>query len=287
MSQILTAPTHHETPTEVAPGTYVIHEVQHALGAPFSVYLNSMVIKAREPVLVDTGSARNRTAWLEDTFALVDPHDVGWIFISHEDPDHVGNLAEAMQLCPNATLVCSWAIVERFTSGFEFPLHRCRWANDGTSFEVGDRTLAVVRPPVYDSPTTRGLLDTSTGVYWAADTFATPIPGGTDATELAIDVADLDHEFWQHGMSMYALNALSPWLQLIDPTRFATEVTNVQNLDMTTIVSGHSPTINADQIPTAWDHLRALAGRHAPPIPDQAVLEVILAATMQVPTAGK
>lgn len=279
MAQILTAPTHHEAPTQVGPGTYVVHEVQHALGPPLSVYINSMVIQAREPVLVDTGSARNRAAWLEDTFALVEPHDVGWIVISHEDPDHVGNLAEAMDLCPNATLVCSWALVERFTNAYEFPLRRCRWADDGTSFDAGDRTLALVRPPVYDAPTTRGLWDTSTGVYWAADAFATPVPGGAATTGLVADLADLDEQFWQQGMTMYALNALSPWLQLVDPGRFAADVTRVQDLGMSTVASGHSPTIGAGQLPAAWDHMRALAGTPAPPMPDQAALDLILAAT--------
>ena len=36
-------------------------------------------------------------------------------------------------------------------------------------------TLHAVRPPVYDSPTTRGLFDPTTGVYWTSDSFATPM----------------------------------------------------------------------------------------------------------------
>ena|SRR5437763_365602 len=122
-------------PKKVAPGTYLIQEVQHALGQPLSVYINSAVILGSdvEPVL---------------------------------------------EACPEATLVCSWALVERFANAYEFPLSRCRWVNHGDAFTAGDRTLVALRPPVYDSPTTRGLLDTTTGVYWAADAFATPVPGG-------------------------------------------------------------------------------------------------------------
>lgn len=277
--ETLHEPTYHKAPTEVAPGTYQVHEVQHALGQPLSVYLNSMVIKAKEPVLVDTGSVRNRRAWLEDTFSLVDPTDVRWVFVSHEDPDHVGNLAEVMELCPEANLVCSWAIVERFHNAFEFPLSRCRWADDGCSFDVGDRSLVVIRPPAYDSPTTRGVLDSSTGVYWAADAFATPVPGGAGAPQLASDVADLDPEFWQDGMVMFGLNALTPWLQMVDPGRFSIEVSRVRRQGMTTITSGHSPTIGPGKIDEAWDRLSSLAGMSPPPVPDQAVLDLIVAAT--------
>ena len=87
-----------------------------------------------------------------------------------------GNLDEAMDACPNAQLVCNWAMVERHTNCFDFPLDRCRWVMDGESLDVGDRTLQALRPPVFDSPTTRGLFDPTTGVYWAVDTFATPLP---------------------------------------------------------------------------------------------------------------
>jgi hypothetical protein len=169
------SPTRH-APTKVAAGTYVIHEVQHALGQPLSVYLNSLVIQAAEPVIVDTGTVRNRRAWLEDVFGLVDPADVRWVFLSHDDADHTGNLAEVMAACPKAQLVCSWAITERFANAFAFPLERCRWLNDGDTFEAGDRTLMALRPPLYDSPATRGLLDQRTRVYWAADSSPPPSP---------------------------------------------------------------------------------------------------------------
>ena len=65
------APTIYVAPTQVAPETFVIHQIQEALGAPLFVYLNSMVIRGKEPVIVDTGTPANRKQWLEDVFALV------------------------------------------------------------------------------------------------------------------------------------------------------------------------------------------------------------------------
>ena len=158
-------PTVAVPPTQIAEETWVIHQVQPALGQPLDIYLNSMVIRGSEPVIVDTGTPANRKQWLEDVFSLVEPEDVRWIFLSHDDVDHTGNLDEALSACPNATVVCSWAMVERHTNCFDFPLDRCRWVMDGESFDVGDRTLQAIRPPVFDSPTTRGLYDpTDAGV---------------------------------------------------------------------------------------------------------------------------
>jgi flavorubredoxin len=279
MSATLSEPTYHQDPTEVGPGTYVIHEVQHALGQPLSVYINSAVILAQEPILVDTGSRRNQRNWLKDTFDLVDPQAVGWIFISHEDADHVGNLDEVMAACPNANLVSSWALTERYTNAFDFPLERCRWMDDGIAFDAGDRQMVVLRPPLYDSPTTRGLLDTETGVYWAADTFATPVPGGEGAKKLDRDVAELDAEFWSRGMAMFAFNALAPWLRLVDRDRFEAEVERFSDRDISAIISAHSPTISGSKVAEALTMLRELPSAECPPAPDQAVLDLILAAT--------
>jgi flavorubredoxin len=279
MSITLSEPIYHQEPTEVAPGTYVIHEVQHALGQPLSVFINSAVIDGDEPLVIDTGSLRNRRAWLEDAFKLVDPKSVKWIFISHEDSDHVGNLEDVMEACPNASLVCNWALTERYTNAFEFPLGRCRWMDDGITFDAGDRELTVVRPPLYDSPATRGLFDKKTGVYWAVDCFATPVPGGEGSEDLAEDVSRLDDEFWTQGMTMFAFNALAPWLRLVDTNRFGTDVDRLSEFPISTIISAHSPSITGSRVADAIEKVRGLPDAQCPPAPDQAVLELILAAT--------
>ena len=65
-----------------------------------------------------------------------------------------------------------------------------------------------MRPPLYDSPTPAACW-TPRLVYWAVDSFATPVPGGEGADNLAPDVAELDAKFWTHGMTMFAFNVLS------------------------------------------------------------------------------
>ena len=266
-------PTITVPPTKIAPDTYVIHSVQEALGQPLFIYLNSMVILGREPMIVDTGTIANREQWLQDAFSLVAPDDVRWIYISHDDVDHTGNLEQAMEACPNARLVCNWAMVERHTNCFDFPLERCQWVMDGESLDIGDRTLVALRPPVYDSPTTRGLFDPTTGVYWSVDTFATPL------LDPAMGVGDLEPEFWEFGMSLFALGAVSPWLSLVDPKKYATYVDRVQRLDITTIAGCHTPVIEGSLIEKAFAHVRQLPAIDPPPMPGHSVLEEIIAAT--------
>jgi flavorubredoxin len=260
-------------PEKIAPDTWLIHHVQSALVAPLNVYLNSVVITGAEPVIVDTGAPANRAQWLEDVFSIVEPDDVRWVFLSHDDVDHTGNLAEVMDRCPNATLACSWALLERHTNAFDFPLPRCRWVNDGDQLDVGDRTLQVIRPPVYDSPTTRGLYDPKSGVYWAVDCFATPMPGGVVSS-----VADLDPGFWNEGHTMFMHHALAPWLSLVDPSRFADATRRIQSIGMTTIATAHSPVVPQSHVGQAFDMVCALPTTPPPPLPDQAMLDQVLAA---------
>ena len=271
------APTIYVPPTEVAPDTFVIHQVQPALGQPLFVYINSLVIRGSEPMIVDTGTPANREQWLKDAFAIVEPEAVRWVFLSHDDVDHSGNLDQVMEACPNAKLVCNWAMVERHTNCFDFPLDRCHWLMDGESLDVGDRVLQAVRPPVYDSPTTRGLFDPTTGVYWAVDTFATPLLDHT------MGIADLPPDFWSDGLALFALGAVSPWLSMLDLGKWNRRVDEIQGLDIKAIAACHSPVIEGEFIGQAFERVRALPTIDPPPMPDQSVLEQIVAATSQAP----
>ncbi len=47
--------------------------------------------------------------------------------------------------------------MDRLATDMVLLLHRARWVNSGESFHVGDRTLVAMTPPLFDSPTTRGL----------------------------------------------------------------------------------------------------------------------------------
>lgn len=98
-----------------------------------------MLIRASEPVVVDTGAPVHRELWFEQVFSLVAPDDVRWVFLSHDDGDHMGNLYELLELCPNATLVVNFFIHKRLILDRPLPLTRMRWLGPGEYFDAGDR----------------------------------------------------------------------------------------------------------------------------------------------------
>jgi flavorubredoxin len=257
----------------VAPDTYVIPEL--VAGPPGTyVPLNSMVITGAEPVIVDTGNELSRAEWMDAAFSVVDPADVRWIFLSHDDHDHIGNLTAVLDACPKATLVTNWFTVERTHRAMELPLARMRWVNPGESFDAGDRTFVAVRPPIFDSPTTRGLYDTRTGVYWAADCFASLLPGHVTETDEAPE------DLWRDSFTFFA-QMVSPWVQLTDPAKFVATVEEIARLDITAVAGGHMARLSGARFRASLDLLRQLPFAPSAPLPGQADLDALLLAATQ------
>jgi len=270
----LTARGRHLSPVPVAPETYVLQGIHGEGEGPLAVHMNAMLIRGAEPVLVDTGAPVDRLSILDQVFGLVEPEDVRWIFITHDDVDHYGNLGELMELCPRATLVASWYLTQRLSADGPLPsMDRWRWVGDGEAFDAGDRVLRAIRPPLYDSPTTRGLLDMSTGVYWASDCFSTPVPTATAFVD------ELDPDVWADGfMAFQKWN--SPWVDLVDGPRFHAEVERLRALGLSTIATCHGPTIGSAMVDRAFELMHAVPVASVPAQPGQPVLEEIVAAMM-------
>jgi len=256
-----------ETQT-IAPDTHVIRQLVGEGVAPVATHVNSMVITGSEPVIVDTAASVHRDAWLEHVFAVVDPADVRWIYLSHDDIDHTGNLLPVLDLCPDAQLVTNWFSVERMSADGALPLDRMRWVNDGESFVAGDRELVAVTPPIYDSPTTRGLFDTKSGVYWAADAFGSPV------THEVGNIAELDPAFYREAFVGQQL-MIGPWLSMVDPAKYQAALGRLQALGASSIASCHGVTLQGAQIDSAFELLTELPYREQFVWPGQAELDAM------------
>jgi flavorubredoxin len=239
-------------PVRVCRDTWLL--TQLAPAPPFGrLFVNSAVITAAEPIVIDTGAAANRDVWLGQLETVLDPTDIRWIFISHDDADHIGNLAALWQRCPRATVVGSWLALARLAleHDLRFPADRIRVVEDGDTLEIGGRALRVTMPPVFDNPTTRGLLDPSTGFFWAADCFAAPVQ------KFLTDADDTPDHHWRQGfLALHQL--LWPWHTLIDPRRYGARIDQLQHLPITTAAGAHGPLVRGDRLVVAWRLLREL-----------------------------
>ncbi|HVY09094.1 MAG TPA: MBL fold metallo-hydrolase [Mycobacteriales bacterium] len=259
-----------EAPHRIAGDTWLISN-RCASGPGAFVPMNSMVIRGAQPVVVDTGTPLHRDSWFAQVESLVDLDDVRWIFISHDDSDHVGNLHELLDRCPHATLVANFFMNERMAvEPRPLPLHRMRWLEAGDALDVGDRRLHLVTPPLYDGPTTRGLYDERTAVLWAVDAFASMTPAGVcDAVDVPAPMYD---------ETFRALNSMvAPWHELVEPARFRRHCDRLEALGLVAVASAHGPVLHGDAIPDAFERIRGLAGAARVQPPGQPLLDQIVA----------
>jgi flavorubredoxin len=262
----------HVAPYRVAPETWLIPNLAVA-GPDQYLHVNSMLIRGEQPIVVDTGAPIHRDSWFEQVFSLVEPEEIRWIFLSHDDGDHMGNLHELLALAPNATLVVNAFITERVALEHALPIDRMVWLGPDEYLDAGDRRLRLLVPPIFDGPTTRALYDEHTSVLWAVDSFASLTPGGVHE---AHDVpADLYEETFRLFNSM-----VSPWHQWLDPVKYARHVDRVEALRPKAIASAHGGVLRGPAIADAFARVRAMAGEPISQPPGQDVLDEMLAALL-------
>lgn len=237
-------------PYEVADDTFVIPWLLEA--PPVGIIaVNSLLIRGEQPMLVDTGAPANRDEWFANVGNLVDLDDVRWIFLSHDDRDHSGNLVPLLEACPNATLLTTWFQIGRMAEEWETPLPRCRFVNAGDEIDVGDRTLVTLTPAVFDNPTTRSVFDTRTGVLWGCDAFATPIQAPIS------DARDMGDDEFAEGQVLGGC-LVSPWHTWLDDAKYQAHVDTIQGLPIEAVASCHAPAIRGDRIDQAFTAIRSL-----------------------------
>jgi flavorubredoxin len=256
-------------PYRVAEETFVIPATLPVPGIGV-LPVNAMVVRGAEPMLVDTLAIVQREAYLEQVFSLVEPQEVRWLFLSHEDRDHSGSVMQVLERCPNATLITNFLGLGKLGEEFAIPPERVHLLNDGESLEIGDRTVSAIRPPLYDSSATRGLWDPKTGVYFAADCFGAVVRGENPRYTDEIEASDYeDGFFWMN-------RANHIWFRHVTQEAIDEAGARVRTLDPTLIVSGHGPCERRDP-GRACDWISRIGDMEPVEMPSQAEFERMLA----------
>ncbi len=256
-----------DKPFQVMPGVHVLPSF-HPIPGFGHLAVNAFVIEAKEPVLVDTGMGNETVAFLEALEEVIDPRDIRWIWLTHDDADHVGSLREVLDAAPDATLVTNSLAALRMSTMWQVPMDRVRWLNPGQSLSVGDRELTAIRPPIFDNPTTIAVYDNASKAFFSADLF-----GGILAAPVK-DAAEVAEDALPQGVAGWA-SLDSPWVHMVDLGAFERALEGVRRLEPSMVLSAHLPPASgmADRL------LDILAGVPASPpavTPDQAALEMML-----------
>lgn len=230
--------------------------------------VNAFVIRASQPVLVDTGLAALEREFMQALRSTIAPEDLRWIWLTHTDPDHLGNLEAVLSAAPSARVVTTYLGMGKMALN-GLPIDRVYLLNPGQSLDVGDRALRAFTPPTFDAPETTAFFDSRTRAFFSADCF------GTLMAEVAANAADIDPEALRDGLVTWS-TIDAPWLHIVDEGRFYDSLDVVRRLEPSVILSGHLPPAEG-MTETLLKHLAS--ARTASPFlgPDQAALEGMMA----------
>jgi flavorubredoxin len=195
---------------------------------------NAHFIHAREPILVDTGGVAFRDRFLEQLSKVIDPADLKWIYVSHTDLDHIGNLEAVMALAPNARVVVPGLGAAKLGLREGFDMSRVMPLDHGQRLDLGDRELVLLKPPTYDAPETTGFFDTWTRVLFSVDAFGALMDAPYE------ELAAVPEATLRDGMAMWS-GIDAPWLGMVDKARFGALLSDIERLDPAAIISGHLP----------------------------------------------
>ena len=196
--------------------------------------INAYLLRAEEPVLVDTGLGIDGDDFVAALASVLDPQDLRWVWLTHDDADHTGNIQRVLELAPQARLVTHGMSALRMSTWWPVPLDRVHAIRPGDRLAVGDRTLRAVAPPLFDNPMSIGALDEATGALFSVDSFGALLPESTD------DVTTVPAAALAGGMQAWATFD-SPWAHALDRARLGEALDRVRRLGPTTVLSSHLP----------------------------------------------
>lgn len=196
--------------------------------------INAFIIKAKDPVLIDTGLGIAGEEFMKALESVIDPPELKWIWLTHDDADHTGNIQRVLEAAPGARLAVNSLAALRMSTAWRVPMDRLYWLNPGDSITVGDRKLSALRPPLFDNPTTIGLYDNKSGIFFSADCFGALLLLTAQSIE---EVPDRD---LSQGMISWA-SGDNPWVHMVDRSAFNQTLDIIRRMAPRMILSSHLP----------------------------------------------
>ena len=263
-----------DTPYQACSDIYVLPSVLPLPGMGI-LPVNAFLIKATEPVLVDTGMGVDSTEFMQALRSVIDPRELKWLWLTHDDADHTGSIERVLEEAPGVRVITTYLGFGKLSLYKSLPLDRLYFLNVGETIRVGDRTLTAIKPPVYDSPASTGFFDDKSKSFFCADSFGAFLQSGP----VPQDVADVPEAMLKEGQAIWA-TVDSPWLQNIDATRFAKILDGVRQMAPEYIFSAHIPPARG-KTAQFLNHMASFPGASPWVGPDQQALEAMLAQALQ------
>jgi hypothetical protein len=232
--------------------------------------VNAFVLKAAEPVLVDTGLVPLSEEFMKKLSSVIDPGDLRWLWLTHADQDHVGSVQRILEIAPKLRILTTFIACGRMSLFQPLPMERVHLLNPGQNINIGDRILTAIKPPSYDAAETTGFYDSKAEAFFCSDCF------GALMSEPKENAAELGAEKLAEGMVTWA-TVDAPWLHIVDRILFAEHIDLIRKMSPKLVLSAHLP-VARDITDDLLENLSTVPDARPFIGPDQQALEAMLKA---------
>ncbi|MCX8204871.1 MAG: FprA family A-type flavoprotein [Candidatus Nezhaarchaeota archaeon] len=193
-------------------------------GTSYNAYL---VIGSREKALIDTVNPGFERDLISRVGYVADLAEVSYVIMNHAEPDHAGAIPTVLSLAPGAKLITT-AIGARMAKMFySVPDDRIQAVKDGSSIDLGGKTLRFIEAPMLHWPETMFTYLVEDKVLFPCDFFGAHLAQGVWDDEVEDILVHAQRYFGEIMMPFRssALNALK----------------KVADLDVKVVAPSHGP----------------------------------------------
>lgn len=132
------------------------------------------------PLLFDAGSHVHRGQIMDELRTLLGDTSVGYVFLTHTELPHTGNLSAILTAWPEAKLVVSSAILPYCELPWWVTADQVMYGHAGTDEVYGGRAISFLDGILKDQPGTHWMYDGQTGTLFTADAFGYLFPDSAE-----------------------------------------------------------------------------------------------------------
>ncbi len=132
------------------------------------------------PLLFDAGSHVHRGQIMAELQMLLGDTPVGYVFLTHTELPHTGNLSTILTAWPTAKIVVSSAILPYCELPWWVKPEQIMYGYAGTNEVYGGRPISFLDGILKDQPGTHWMYDGQTGTLFTADAFGYLFPSSAE-----------------------------------------------------------------------------------------------------------
>ena len=130
-----------------------------------------VLLNNQRPILIDCGSHLHRTPMMQELAEVLDGGNPDYIFLTHSELPHAGNLAAVVQKWPAIRVMVSNIMLPYIEVLPVLPLEQLIQVVPGTTLTFPNRTLTFVDALLKDQPGSQWIYDSRTRTLFTGDGF--------------------------------------------------------------------------------------------------------------------